>query len=219
MKSWKSSNTKIFKVTGKSNGTCKLTAQSKAGKADLTITLASGLTKKIKITVQKGNVKTTKVTVTNVVKSKLTLEKGKKYKLKAEVAPFTSKDKITYSTSNKKIVTVNSKGELQAKAAGKATITVKAGTKKTKVTVTVPKTLTKKITGVPTSKTLNKGKKLTLKAKLTPSNSDEKITYSTSNKAIATVSSKGVITAKKKGTVTITVKSGKISVKCKVTVK
>lgn len=164
----------------------------------MTITLASGLTKKIKITVQKGNVKTTKVTVPNVTKSKLTLAKGKKFKLKPELTPFTSKDKVTYSTSNKKIVTVNSKGEIQAKAAGKATITVKAGSKKAKVTVTVPKTLTKKITGVPADVTVKKGKKYTLKVKLSPANSDEKITYSSSDKKIATVSAKGVITAKKK---------------------
>ena len=85
--------------------------------------------------------------------------------------------------------------------------------------MTVPKTATKKINKVPAAVTIKKGKKYTLKAKRSPSNSDQKLTYKSSNKKVATVSSKGVITAKKKGTAVITVTSGKVSVKCKVTVK
>ena len=42
VKSWKSSNSKIFTVRGKSNGTCKITGK-KSGTAKLQITLASGL--------------------------------------------------------------------------------------------------------------------------------------------------------------------------------
>ncbi|MFR7388606.1 MAG: Ig-like domain-containing protein [Blautia faecis] len=41
----------------------------------------------------------------------------------------------------------------------------------------------------------------------------QKVTYTTSNKKVATVTAKGVITAKKKGTATITVKSGSKSKK------
>lgn len=219
VKSWKSSNTKIVKVSGKKTGTCKLTAQKKTGKATITITLASGKKATVKITVQKGNVKTTKVTVTNVTKNKLTLNKGKSFTLKTSLTPITSQDKVTYTSSNKKVATVSSKGVIKAKSAGKTTITVKAGSKKVKVTVTVPKTATKKINKVPAAVTIKKGKKYTLKAKRSPSNSDQKLTYKSSNKKVATVSSKGVITAKKKGTAVITVTSGKVSVKCKVTVK
>ena len=47
--SWKSGNTKILKVKGKSNGTCKLTAQKKTGKATLTVRLKSGIQKKITV--------------------------------------------------------------------------------------------------------------------------------------------------------------------------
>ncbi|WP_417183579.1 Ig-like domain-containing protein [Blautia sp.] len=47
----------------------------------------------------------------------------------------------------------------------------------------------------------------------------EKITFTSSNKKVATVTSKGKVTAKKKGTAVITVKSGKIKVKCKITVR
>ena len=50
-------------------------------------------------------------------------------------------------------------------------------------------------------------------------NYEQKITYTTSNKKVAVVNAKGKITGKKKGTAVIMVKSGKKSVKCKVTVK
>ena len=66
---------------------------------------------------------------------------------------------------------------------------------------------------------MKKGKKVTLKPKVTPSYSDDKITYKSANKKIATVTSKGVVKGIKKGKTTITVKSGKKSVKVKVTVK
>lgn len=46
-----------------------------------------------------------------------------------------------------------------------------------------------------------------------------RLPFKSSNNKVATVNSKGVITAKKKGKVTITVKSGKKTVKIKVTVK
>ena len=216
VKSWKSSNTKIFKVSGKANGTCKITAGSKTGKATLTITLASGLQKKVTVTVQSGTVKTTKITG---LKSTLTLAKGKKTTLKPVLTPFTSQQKITYSSSNKKVATVSSKGVVTAKAAGTAKITVKSGSKKVTVKVTVPKTKTTKITGVKESITVKKGKTYTLKPVLTPKASDEKITYKSSNTKVATVTSSGKIKGIKKGTATITVKSGSVSVKCVVTVK
>jgi uncharacterized protein YjdB len=67
--------------------------------------------------------------------------------------------------------------------------------------------------------TVKKGKKVTLKPKLTPTYSDDPITFKSNNKKIATVTAKGVVKGIRKGTTTITVKSGKKSVKVKVTVK
>lgn len=212
VKSYTSSNTKVFTVS--KNGT--LTAGKKTGKATLTITLASGLVKKIPVTVQKSTVTTTKITG---LKSKVTLEKGKKLALKPILTPITSQQKFTYNSSNKKVATVNKSGVITAKKAGTAKITVKSGKKKFVVTVTVPKTKTAAITGVPVTVNVKKGKTYTLKAKLSPKGSDEKLTYSSSNKKIATVDKNGKIKGVKKGTVTITVKSGKATVKCQVTVK
>lgn len=133
VKTWKSTNKKIFTVKGKANGTCKLTAK-KAGTAKLQITLVSGKQKTIKVKVQKSAVKTTKLTVAN---KKVTVQKGKKTTLKAVVTPFTSGQKVTYTSSNKKIATVSSKGVVTGKKKGTVKITVKSGSKSVKVTVRV----------------------------------------------------------------------------------
>lgn len=53
------------------------------------------------------------------------------------LAPVTSKQKITYKSSNTKVATVNSKGQITAKKKGTAVITVKSGSKTVKCKVTV----------------------------------------------------------------------------------
>ena len=210
--SYTSSNTKIFTV----NGSGKLTAKKKTGSAKLTITLASGYSRTVTVKVQKAAVKTTKITG---LSKKLTMEKGTKATLRPVVTPFTSRQKVTYRSSNKKVATVSAKGVIKAKKSGTAKITVKSGSKKFIVTVTVPKTKTTAITGVPESVSIKKGKTYTLKAKAVPKSSEEKFTYRSSNKKVATVSKSGKVKGVKKGTATITIKSGKISVKVTVTVK
>ena len=132
VKSWKSSNSKIFTVSGKSNGTCKITGK-KSGTAKLQITLASGLKKTVKVKVQTAAVKTSKITVSKNV----TVQKGKRVTLKPVVTPFTSSQKVTYTSSNKKIATVSSKGVVTGKKKGTVKITVKSGSKSVKVTVKV----------------------------------------------------------------------------------
>lgn len=129
VKSYKSSNKKIFTVDKKGRIRAK-----KKGAAKLTVTLASGKKATANVKVQKGTVKTTKVSVNT---SKLVLLKGGKYTLKATLAPLTSQQKVTYSSSNKKVATVSSKGVIKAKKKGTAKITVKSGSKKKKITVTV----------------------------------------------------------------------------------
>lgn len=139
VKSWKSSNTKIVKVSGKANGTCKISAQKRTGTARITITLKSGLKKTIKIKVQKSAVKTTKITGFKGGKKSITLKKGKKFTLVPICKPISSREKATFTSSNKKVVKVDSKGRIKALKPGKATITVKVGNKKVKFKVTVKK--------------------------------------------------------------------------------
>ena len=215
-----SSKPGTVKVTNvNKNGTFKLTAGKKKGSAVVTVTLASKKTASFKVTVQKAAVKTTKITTST---KSLTLAKGATYKKLASsitVTPVTSKEKVTYSSSNKKVATVSSKGVIKAKKAGTAKITVKSGKKKVVVTVKVTGVKTTNLSGVPAAKNVSKGKSFKIKAIATPKNTDEKITFKSSNKKVATVTSKGVVKGLKKGTATITVQSGSKKMTCKVTVK
>ena len=136
--SWKSSNKKVASVD--KNGKVK---GLKAGKtATITVQLQSGLKKSFKVKVQKKNVATKSLKVVNVstgkkVSSKVSLKCKQTLKLAATVSPITSKEKVKYSSSNKKVASVSSKGVIKAKKKGKATITVKSGKKTYKIKVTV----------------------------------------------------------------------------------
>ena len=152
-------------------------------------------------------------TVDPINPSTVIITKGKTTILK----PDSSWKNVKYSTSNKKVATVDKKGKVKAVAAGTVKITVKSGSKKAVYTITVPGTTA--IKGIKSSVSIKKGKRYTLKPKLSYTEKADKVTYKSSNKKIATVSKKGVIKGKKKGTATITIKSGKITKKCKVKVK
>ena len=136
--SWKSSNKKVASVD--KNGKVK---GLKAGKtATITVQLASGLKKSFKVKVQKKNVATKSLKVVDAatgkkVSSKVNLKRKQTLKLAATVSPITSKEKVKYSSSNKKVVSVSSKGVIKAKKKGKATITVKSGKKTYRIKVTV----------------------------------------------------------------------------------
>lgn len=128
-----SSNNKIVTATGNKNGTCKIKAGSKTGKATITIKLASGLTKQIKVTVQKKAVTCSKIK--NVPKT-INLKKKQTYQLKPMIEPITCTDKAKYKSSNKKIAKVTS-GKITAVKKGKTKVTVVVGKKKFVCTVKV----------------------------------------------------------------------------------
>ncbi len=217
LKSVTSSSTKRVKVSSVSKkGTFKLTAQNTSGTATITVKLASGLSKKITVKVQKSSVLATGIS--GLPKS-VAIDPGKKYTLKAKVSPITCVSKITYSLSNRKIATVSSSGVIKGVKSGKAKITVRADKKAVTVSVTVNTIKATKITNVKSSLTLKVKKTAQLVPKLYPTGASDKITYTSSNTKVATVTSKGKITAKKKGTAYITIKAGKASFKCKVKVK
>ena len=207
---WKTSNSKVATV---SNG--KITAKG-AGTATITATTSNGKTKTCKVTVK------TPPTSVKLNKTSLTIGKGKTATLKATVNPtknVTSKT-VTWTTSNKNVVTVKN-GKITAKKVGTATITAKTVNGKiAKCKVTV-KNLPSKVKLNKTKASIEADGSVTLKATVSPTNvTSKKVTWSSSNKNIATVNSSGKVTAKKPGTVTITAKTvnGKTA-KCKVTVK
>lgn len=209
---WSSSDKNIATVDA--NG--KITAKS-AGTATITLKTANGKTAKCKVTVKNPTVAASSVKLS---KTSLTLTKGNKQTIKATVNPNNTTNKtVKWSTSNSKVATVSSTGKITAKGAGTATITVTtANNKKATCKVTV-KNFPTKVRLNKTSATLKVKKNLTLKASVTPSkNVISSITWTSSNKKIATVKN-GKVTAKKAGTVTITAKTvnGKTA-KCKIKV-
>ena len=174
------------------------------------------------VTVKKKTVKVTKVALN---KKTASLVKGKTLALKATVSPSNATNKsVTWKSSNTKIATVSSKGVVKGVKAGTATITVttKDGNKTATCKVTVKPVAVKSVKLNKKTASIKKGKTITLKATVSPSNATTKtVTWKTSNKKIATVTSSGKVKGIKKGTATITVttKDGKKTAKCKVTVK
>ena len=152
-----------------------------------------------------------KVTVA-LDKTSATIYTGKTVTLKA-TSNDTAKT-VTYTTSNNAVATVSSTGVVKGVKAGTAVITATCGNAKATCKVTV-KTSTIKFAASAAS--VYTGKTVTVKATATPSAT---VTYTTSNKAIATVSSTGVVKGIKAGTVTITATTSTgLKATCKVTVK
>ncbi len=118
--------------------------------------------------------------------------------------------KVKWSSSKKSVATVNSKGKVTAKKAGKTTITAKVNKKtyQCKITVKNPYLNQKSLT-------LSGGETYQLSITGTSAKS-----WTSSDEAVASVSGKGKVTAKKAGKATITCKgkNGK-TYKCQVTVK
>lgn len=132
-----SSKPKVAAVSNKG----KITGKA-AGTAVITVKLKSGYSVWFKVKVQKKAVKTTALTVTNAATGKkvaksVKLGRNKKLKLQATVAPVTSLQKATYTSSNKKVAQAAKNGVITGKKAGTAVITVKSGKKTCKIKVTV----------------------------------------------------------------------------------
>ena len=99
-----SGNTGIVKVSSVTKkGAFRLTAGKKAGSTTVKVILASKKSASFKVTVQRGVVKTSKITVST---KSVTLKKGTTYRKLAssvKVTPVTSQEKVTYTSSNKKL--------------------------------------------------------------------------------------------------------------------
>lgn len=206
---FKSSKTSV--VTVSQSG--KISAK-KAGTAVITVVSANGKTAVCKVTV------TQDPTGVKLNRTSKTLGVKETYTLKPTLKPsYASNKKYTWTSSNKKVVKVNSKGKLTAGKVGTATITVKTSNGKKAICKITVKKAPVKLTLNEKSKTLKAGRTFALKAKRS-SNSAGKITYTSKNPEIATVNSKGVIKAVKKGKTIVKAKlyNGK-SAEIKITVQ
>lgn len=174
---------------------------------------------------KKAAVKT--VAITKPDTKTLVMKKGQSFALKTKVTTSGKKvsKAVSYKSSNEKIVKVTKKGKLKALKNGKATITVtsKADKKKKATIKVIVKTPVTKVKLDQKEISLTEGETAVVKATVSPKKATiKKVSYKSSNKAVAKVNSKGKVTAVAEGTAVITVTSKDGNAKkatCKVTVK
>ena len=217
--SWSSNNSAVASV----DNTGKVTAKS-AGSATITVKTEDGnKTATCKVTV---SAKTYSVTGVSLAKTSLTITEGETAILSATITPSNATNKkITWSSSNTSVATVDSNGKVIAKSKGSATITVKTedGGFTAKCSVTV-KAKTVSVTGVSLNKTslnLVEGESETLTATITPSNATNKtVIWESTYTSVAKVNDSGKVTAVSPGSATIivTTADGEKTAYCRVTV-
>lgn len=153
--------------------------------------------------------------------------KGKATVSVKSVSPKGASKAVKYTSSNKKVATVSSKGVVTGKKAGKVTITATSKkSKKVKKTIKITvKQLKPTQISLSSKVAMKTGDKKALKATVKPAGVYCPLSWSSGNKSVATVDKKGNVTAKAPGTAVITVKSreknkkGKyLTKKCTVTV-
>ena len=163
--------------------------------------------------------KEVKVTNVSVDRRYLTLEEGENYTLTATVSPADATNKtINYSSSDSRVATVDTNGNITAVKAGSAYIYAKSVdgpyaysyvTVKAKETPQPPKEV--KVTNVSVNRrylTLEEGENYTLTATVSPADATNKtVNYSSSDSRVATVDANGNITAVKAGSAYIYAKS------------
>ena len=128
--------------------------------------------------------------------------------LTATVLPSDATDTVvTYKSSNEKIATVNSSGEVKGISAGTVTITITAGKiiKKEKIKVVVS---TKCINMNSDYLVLKPGDSYKLSGTVSPSDAVQSLNYKSLNTRVATVSASGTVNAHAVGNTTIVVSNG-----------
>ena len=205
---WKSSNTKIATVD--KNGLVKGVAN---GKATITLTTFNKKTATCTITV-----KAAPASVTLNVASR-TLGIGEAYKL-VSTLPKDTASKLTWTSANTKIATVDGSGNVKGVAAGSAKITVKTFNGKSATCTVTVKKAPGSVSLNTKSVTLGATETFQLSVTLPKDTASNKRTWSSSKPSVAKVDANGKVTAVAPGTATITVKlfNGKTAT-CTVTVK
>lgn len=128
---WSSSNNLVASVdrngviSPKMVGSCTVTAQCQGKRASCKVTVKAP--------------KDVAVKSISVRASSVTLEVGDTWSVQAKIFPTNATNKkLSYTTSSSKVCKVSSSGRIEARAAGKATVTVKSGNGKyAKISVTV----------------------------------------------------------------------------------
>ena len=199
-------------VTGVKNGTTVITV----------------VTENKKVTSASVTVQTSPVSI-SISPSSATIDlsaENKSVQLKATISPNTTniKDKITWTSTNNNIATVDSNGLVRGYANGTVTITATtANGKSTKATITVqtsPTSITLSTNKIVLEKYTNKNYQLKAIVRPTNANVYTNVSWTSSNNGIVTVNGNGYVTAIGTGTATITATTGNgLSARCTVVVE
>ena len=198
---WKSSSSKVVSV----DKSGLITALSE-GTATITVTTDNGKTASVKVKVVDSK-KPTAVVLKD--EGTIVIDLGESRTLEYSFLPETAESDVTWTSSASTIVSVTN-GVVKGLKEGTATITVR--TKKNSLTDTVKVQVvdSTKPTGIVLKDEgtveINLGRPYTLEYSLLPDTAVTELTWTTSDKRIATVEN-GIVTGVKEGTATITVKT------------
>ncbi len=184
-------NISTGEVSGKKLGTAQITAETS-------------------ITGQKA-VCTVKVVlpsaITDITLSDCTLFVGQEKQLTPTVTPASNTDTLRWTSSDETVATVASDGTAKALKPGKTLITVTSGSgKSAQATLTVEQPAAA-VTLDRTSLTMELGLTEQLHASLTPADSTDTITWTSSSTSVVTVDASGVLTANRAGEARISAKA------------
>ena len=202
-RTFRTSNSSIVKMT-KTNWTGSFRAV-KPGVAWVTVRTYNGKEKSCRITVKKapGSV--------SISKKSMTLISGKSATLSASVASDAGCATRTFRSSNSNVIKMTKTswtGSFRAVGAGTAWVTVRTyNGKEASCKIVVPAVPATNVKVNKTSAAMLQGKTLTLKATVSPLNTTDKISWTSSNNGVATVSN-GVVRAVAPGKAKIIAKSG-----------
>lgn len=158
----------------------------------------------------------TPATSVKIYSAKSKLYVGDSFKISYKITPAKSDDIVYVKTSNSKVLSVDSNGVVTGLKEGLASITISTGSgKKDKVYISVKKPpeaessdpgKVQKIELMHKSLVIYKGESTFIKYMLFPEGAEDKVTFSSSNMAVAKVSDDGLITGMGVGTSVITIK-------------
>jgi len=196
---WSSSDTKVLTVDKKGK-----VSIVNSGSAIITVVSENGKMASCKFTILQGMESIT------LDETTLTMYVGDTYRMAYTISPDTVSDKtIKWTSTDSKVVSVDSTGFFTAKNTGTCVITAQAQDGSglfTNCTVTVLRnasTLTLDVSEL----TMNVGDTYQLEIQLKPEDSTDTVVFESNNTKIAAVSSNGKITAKSKGNCMITAKT------------
>ena len=214
---WESSNPNIATVDdngivkGISPGTAIITVKTKDGTVESQIVVT---------------IKETEVESLCFAQNDISIKKDDTLKLIVQIKPTgLDSPKLTWSSSDPSVVSVDENGNIKGLKEGTATITVTSPNGKTasiKVTVVTDEVKVEEITLNPNKLTLDVGSSSQVTAIIEPANAtNRELVWESSNPNIATVDSNGVVTGISPGTAIITVKTkdGTVESQIVVTIK